>query len=665
MDQNVLSVPVPTSKTAQMPAARSLESEMMYFTPLGAGSEVGRSCHVLTFKEKKIMLDCGAHPAYNGLGALPFFDEIDPETIDIVLVTHFHIDHCASLPYFMEKTPFKGRVFMTHPTKAIFKWMLSDYVRISSATADDMPYDEQDLQNAHDRIEAIDFHQVMEVEGIKFTALNAGHVLGAAMFLLEIAGVKLLYTGDYSREEDRHLMSAETPNETVDVLVCESTYGVQNHTPREEREKRFTSLVHQIVQRGGRCLVPIFALGRAQELMLILDEYWEENKELHHIPIYYASNLARKCMAVYQTYVNMMNENVRKQNRNPFLFKHISNIKSISSFDDVGPCVMLASPAMLQNGLSRDLLELWCPDKKNGVIIPGYVVEGTLGKTLLQEPMEIVSMSGAKLPVNCSIDCISFSAHVDFQQNKEFIELVDPSHLILVHGETNMMTRLRNALNSIWAEREQKTLIHAPKNAESVALHFKGEKIAKALGALAVVAGTNEPVQGLIVAKDFRFHLVSVDEVHEFTDLRVAKIKQRQYIPLESAQWELVMHHLRLVYMDEMHSDKEKVIIYNEIEIQHKSNEIIVEWLGNKVNDILADSILAVLLHVECSPTSVKLTNHCAHDVLPLYFDDFEQQKDRIIIRLDQHECHVLNDMTVECENEGLKKRVCSILEHL
>lgn len=133
---------------------------------------------------------------------------------------------------------------MTHPTKAIYKWLLSDYLRVSHIGDEDQLYTEEDLINSFHRIEAIDYHQQVEVEGIKFTAYNAGHVLGAAMFLIEIAGVKVLYTGDYSREEDRHLMAAEKPEGSVDVLITESTYGVQSHEPRLAKETRFTCKTH-------------------------------------------------------------------------------------------------------------------------------------------------------------------------------------------------------------------------------------------------------------------------------------------------------------------------------------------------------------------------------------------------------------------------------------
>ncbi len=168
------------------------------------------------------------------------------------------------------QTDFKGRVFMTHPTKSIYKLILQDYVKVSTISVEDTLYDENDLQRSMDKIEVVNYHQIVHHKGIKFWCYNAGHVLGAAMFFIEIAGVKILYTGDYSRREDRHLMAAETPEQRPDILIIEATYGVQTLPPLKAREKRFTDLVHQIVKRGGRCLIPVFALGRAQELLLIL-----------------------------------------------------------------------------------------------------------------------------------------------------------------------------------------------------------------------------------------------------------------------------------------------------------------------------------------------------------------------------------------------------------
>src|SRR3989338_4349226 len=125
---------------------------------------------------------------------------------------------------------------MTHPTKAIYKLMLSDYVKVSNIAVNELLYTEADLERSMEKIEPINFHQEFSHNGIKFHGYNAGHVLGAAMFMIEIAGVKILYTGDYSCDEDRHLMGAETPSFAPDILIVESTYGVQIHEPREHRE---------------------------------------------------------------------------------------------------------------------------------------------------------------------------------------------------------------------------------------------------------------------------------------------------------------------------------------------------------------------------------------------------------------------------------------------
>ena len=238
------------------------------------------------------MLDCGIHPGKEGIQALPYFDVINPKEIDLVLITHFHVDHCAGLPYFLAKTEFKGKVYMTHPTKSIYNYVMQDFVKVSNIATDEKLFDENDLKNTLDKIQMIDYHQEFEENGIKFSCYKAGHVLGASMFLIEIDGVKILYTGDYSREEDRHLKPAELPNCEVDVLIVESTYGVQVHEQRDKREEKFTKMVHDVVKRGGKCLLPVFALGRAQEILLIMNEHWARNPDIAHVPIYYSGSLA-------------------------------------------------------------------------------------------------------------------------------------------------------------------------------------------------------------------------------------------------------------------------------------------------------------------------------------------------------------------------------------
>ena len=603
------------------------ERDQMTITPLGGGSEVGRSCILIEYKNKRVLLDCGIHPAYTGLASLPFFDEIDPATIDVLLVSHFHLDHAAAVPYFMEKTTFKGRVFMTHPTKAIYKWLLSDFIRVTSM-GEDMLFSEQDLLNSYERIEAVDFHQQVEVDQIRFTSYNAGHVLGAAMFVIEIAGIKVLYTGDYSREEDRHLMAAERPPGLVpDVMICEATYGVHSNEPRISREARFTSLVHDAVAGGGRCLIPAFSLGRAQELLLIMDEYWQAHPELHPVPIYYASALAKKCMAVYQTYVNMMNQRIRKQiaHNNPFVFKHISNLKNIDMFDDNGPCVMMASPAMLQSGLSRDLFERWCSDKKNACIIPGYVVEGTLAKQILSEPDEVTALDGRKLPLRMKIDYISFSAHVDYTQNSEFIDEMKPVNLVLVHGEANEMHRLRQALHDKYADKPDPVKIYTPRNTDNLHLYFRGEKIAKTIGTLARESETmtqDSPIEGLLIGKDFQYNIISPADLPEYTDLKNTQIQQKMCLRF-TAPFALLQFHIDQMFGQSETYERESLVgreeclrVMDSVTIVRKEKErqLLLEWTSTNVNDMMADSVVALILEIESHPASVKMTkSKCSH----------------------------------------------------
>ena len=170
---------------------------------------------------------------------------------------------------------------MTHPTKAIMRMLLLDYVRRHQ---DEVLYSEDDLEACLRKCEVVDTHQTLEVRGIRFKAYTAGHVLGACMFMVELGGVHVLYTGDYSTEEDRHLMGAEVPSLSPDVLICESTFGVMEHPGREDREQRFTAAVEKVVsEQRGCCLIPVFALGRAQELLLILDEYWAAHHHLQEV----------------------------------------------------------------------------------------------------------------------------------------------------------------------------------------------------------------------------------------------------------------------------------------------------------------------------------------------------------------------------------------------
>ena len=616
-------------------------SDQFKFFGLGGCNEVGRSCHIIEYKNKVIMLDSGVHPGITGFNSLPFYDEYDLSKVDVLLISHFHLDHAASLPYVMRHTNFNGRVFMTHPTKAIYRWLLSDFIKITTINGSgDMRlnnddgggsgniYTDDDLSRSFDRIETVDYHSTIELDGIRFTAYHAGHVLGACMYLIEIGGLKVLFTGDFSTEEDRHLQVAEVPPVKPDIMISESTFGTATHEPRLEKERRMMNIIHSTLLKGGRVLMPVFALGRAQELLLVLEEYWSMNEDLQNINIYFASSLARKCMAVYQTYTNIMNDSIRlmasstssSHKKNPFEFNYIKYIRNLDKFQDFGPCVVVASPGMLQNGVSRELLEKWAPDPKNAVLMTGYSVEGTMAKDLLAEPPTIQSANNADItiPRRLSIDEISFAAHVDFQQNSKFIAEVNPLSIILVHGESIPMGRLKSALLSKYATRkgtDQEVRVYNPRNCDELKLNIKGLKIAKVLGSLAEeqlmllkkkvsekidedkveqeddnaadednkeektddaidkesndkgkteeeskdTIRTDQALSGMLVSKDFDLNLLQIENLPEYTLLTTSIINSRINLKI-NAEILLMLWHLEQMfgYVDIVNDDEQK-----------------------------------------------------------------------------------------------------------
>ncbi|KAJ1612839.1 CPSF metallobeta-lactamase [Cryptosporidium canis] len=628
-----------------------IEGETLYIQVLGAGCEVGRSCVVVTFKGRSVMFDCGIHPAFSGIGSLPVFDAIDVSTIDLCLITHFHLDHSGAIPYFVSLTDFNGKVFMTEPTKAICKLVWQDYARVNKFSAgsiesEEAPlssinlYTEKDIDKALQMTEIIDFRQQVELDGIRFSCYGAGHVLGACMFLVEIGGVRILYTGDYSREDDRHVPRAEIPPVDVHVLICESTYGTRIHEPRIDREKRFLGGVQSIITRKGKCLLPVFAIGRAQELLLILEEHWARTPAIQSVPIIYASPMSIKCMRVFETYINQCGEAVRRQadqGVNPFQFNHIRTVNSLSEIKDIiynpGPCVVMAAPGMLQNGTSRDIFEVWAPDKRNGIILTGYAVRGTPAYELRKEP-EMIQFGEKMVPVRAKFDQISFSAHSDFAQTQEFIHSLKVPNVILVHGERGECKKLKDKLKEL----SPGLAVFAPEILQKVGLTFPTQQGIHAIGSITEeisrgLGQTEEPplVKGeqsdarktkrrasrvdleeaLLVMRPFEpTLLMKPQDVSEVIDVKKSCIKQTMRIPLPQEcpvdLWRLGREIERS--FDDVVLSNDMIYVYDGTIVIYMikeagqdgqdlaSHELIIQWNSSQLCDLVVDTLSFIIL---------------------------------------------------------------------
>eukprot|EP00927_Polykrikos_kofoidii_P019929 TRINITY_DN19353_c0_g1_i1.p1 TRINITY_DN19353_c0_g1~~TRINITY_DN19353_c0_g1_i1.p1 ORF type:complete len:722 (-),score=100.33 TRINITY_DN19353_c0_g1_i1:192-2357(-) len=696
---SVASSAIPAVAVGAPGAARRMEidGDVLEITPLGAGAEVGRSCCIVRFRGKVIMFDCGIHPAHAGMSTLPYFDHINPSEVDLVLVTHFHLDHSGSVPYFVNRTEFKGRIFMTHPTRPICRMLWHDYARVSKIAAEDQIFQSSDIDQTMDRIELINFHEERQHRGIKFTCYRAGHVLGAAMFLINIGGIRVLYTGDYSQEKDRHLPQAEIPPQRVHVLIVESTYGIQTHEPREQRERRLTNSVHQIVRQGGKCLMPVFALGRAQEMLLILDDYWERNPDLHGIPIYYNSPMATKCLRIFETYTNMCSEKVQEQaNRcnNPWILKHIKNMPERHRFagdePELGACVVMAAPGMLQSGASRELFESWAPDKKNGIIVTGYSVQGTLAHDLKSEPESVTLSDGRKVNVRATIKFISFSAHSDYTQTTDFIKRLKANVVVLVHGEESEMGRMRTKL----CEEYPDLNVLAPQNCMTVSLRVPPDRSADAVGQFAEEissaakrARKSEPEDevgskdstsvssaGLLVEDSSGSRLLlNPEDLSSYTTLSACKVEQCQRFSFPHSL-AVLGRALRETY-DDVEVVDGCLSVCDCVRVSLDKKVLSVVWQASPVTDLIADSVSLTAIELTRNAAVVQAL-HGAEDatevvearLFQVMCAYLQQEYGRLdiddtsqVVKFDSDDSQVTVNFasrSVECEDDALKERV-------
>lgn len=420
--------------------------------PLGAGQDVGRSCILVTIGGKNIMLDCGMHMGYNDERRFPDFGYITKSSrltqhLDCVIITHFHLDHCGALPYFSEMVGYDGPIYMTHPTKAICPILLEDYRKISVEKKGEINFfTSQMIKDCMKKVIAVNLHQSVQVDDdLEIKPYYAGHVLGAAMFRMKVGNESLVYTGDYNMTPDRHLGAAWIDRCRPDVLITESTYATTIRDSKRVRERELLKKVHDTIDKGGKVLIPVFALGRAQELCILLETYWERMNL--KAPIFFSTGLTEKANHYYKLFITWTNQKIRNTfvQRNMFDFKHIKPFER-SFADNPGPMVVFATPGMLHSGLSLQLFKKWAPDEKNMIVIPGYCVVGTVGHKVLAGQKKIELDKKTTIDVKLSVQQMSFSAHADAKGIMQLIRQAEPRHVVLVHGESQKMDFLRDKI---------------------------------------------------------------------------------------------------------------------------------------------------------------------------------------------------------------------------
>lgn len=461
------------------------------------------------------MFDCGLHMGHTHATGrrYPDFSKISPSlnisrVVDAVIISHFHLDHIGALPFLTEHTNYSGPVFMTSPTRAIASIMLEDYRRvISSASRNNnndgndnendaasgksdvtIPessfYDDTTVKRCLRKVTTVALNETIEVPlqrgqkgTLKLTAHYAGHVLGAAMFHASYQApgmadpVTCVYTGDYNTRSDRHLGPAVLPQGLKpDVLITESTYADTVRDAKRGREREFLNAVHDtLVHHGGKVLIPVFALGRAQELCILLDEFWERlgwrSAATPGPPIFCTAGMAASANQYYDLYARWMNERRQAKAATHGAALGLGQVRvwerGMERRADLGPCVLLATPGMLHGGTSLDVFTAWCGDPRNLVVLPGYCVSGSVGSRLRESPRGVLrrvdvgmrqgaGSSSTAIDVRCAVRHLSFSAHADARGILGLIKQAEPRHVVLVHGEKTKMARLSTEIANVF-----------------------------------------------------------------------------------------------------------------------------------------------------------------------------------------------------------------------
>ena len=396
------------------------------------------------------MLDCGMHMGYNDDRRFPDFtfvsgDDSLTDYLDAVIISHFHLDHCGALPYMTEMVGYNGPIYMTGPTLAIAPILLEDMRRVAVERKGETNFfTSQMIKDCMKKVKAVNLHQVIKIDDeLEIKAYYAGHVLGAAMFQVRVGTESLVYTGDYNMTPDRHLGAAWIDKCRPDLLITESTYATTIRDSKRCRERDFLKKVHDCVEKGGKVLIPVFALGRAQELCILLETYWERMNL--RVPIFFSMGLTEKANNYYKMFITWTNEKIRKTfvERNMFDFKHIKGFDR-SYIQQPGPMVVLSTPGMLHGGLSLTIFEEWCTSEQNMIIMPGYCVAGTVGHKILNGTRKIEFKKGKPpVEVKMSVQYMSFSAHADAKGIMQLISYCEPRNVMLVHGEAAKMEFLK------------------------------------------------------------------------------------------------------------------------------------------------------------------------------------------------------------------------------
>ncbi|HKY11385.1 MAG TPA: beta-CASP ribonuclease aCPSF1 [Nitrososphaera sp.] len=438
--------------------------EVMLFC-LGGVKQVGRSCFIVVTPETKVMLDCGINPGeMSGLDAYPRLDwfNFDLDDLDAVVISHAHIDHQGFLPTLF-KYGYRGPVYCTEPTLPLMILLQTDSVKIANSNGTYLPYATRDVNEVIKHCITLPYGKPTDISpDVTITLNNAGHIMGSATVHLNISGAhNILYSGDYKYAKTQLLDSAVSMYPRVETLITESTYGNTTDVMPDQQSvyRGFTESINKTLMEGGKVLLPVPAVGRAQEIMLVMAKEMKEGR-LIESPIY-IEGMISEASAIHMSYAHYLGSDVRKsvsQGINPFQSEYFTVISGYGKRDDIlndeNPAIVMATSGMLEGGPSVEYFKELAPNPKNKIMFVSYQINGTLGRRVLDGAMSEVSMMDKSgkvkvVPVRCQTQKIDgFSGHSDFNQIMNFVSRIRPKRVLVNHGEKSKSENVASAIYS-------------------------------------------------------------------------------------------------------------------------------------------------------------------------------------------------------------------------
>jgi len=460
--------------------------EWVRITTLGCCREVGRASFILSTPETRVLIDCGDKP-----GAEDEFPYLQVEealgaganTVDAVVLTHAHLDHSALIPLLF-KYGYDGPIYCTEPTRDLMGLLTLDYLDVAAKEGRTPPYESEMVREAIKHTIPLEYGDVTDIApDIKLTFHNAGHILGSAISHFHIGDglYNVAFSGDIHYEDTRLFNGAVNEFPRVETLVLESTYGGRNdyQTDQEDSERKLKHVIRNTIERDGKVVVPAFAVGRSQEIMLVLEEAMRSG-DIPTVPVH-LDGMIWEATAIHTTYPEYLRDDLRDRifhdDENPFLadqFNHIDGgEEERQDVADGGPCIILSTSGMVTGGPIMSWLEHLGPDPESKLVFVGYQAQGTLGQRIQNGWDEIPIGNGngrgrgrgRTLSLEMDVETVDgFSGHADRQGLENFVRTMNPhpEKVLCVHGDESSVQDFSSAL---YHEFNMRTF--APKNLET------------------------------------------------------------------------------------------------------------------------------------------------------------------------------------------------------